>query len=470
MYKTKAIVISIFFVALTIVVYSLFDASEVSLKIMGVIGLAQLFFSIYSWSKLTEVSFSPYIVFLFAAYVFTFGQSILYIFDKVSPAEDLMEQFSCSRIYPAQNLTLIFLAFFHIGAILSLNSKQHQSLISDERSDAYYINNQVKGVKTIGKIFIAISIVPFIIETYKTFTIASVFGYGGLYEQEARIGVSNIVSILSQYFLPGILCLLLVENKKTARLFYVSIIVLDIIFWMYVGGRTTGVILCAMLILYYHLCVKRIKLKQALVLGIAAYLFVSLLSVIGDNRSTSNRTLTQTFSSEVWEGEAFFGAISEMGGSMFPMITTMEIVPDSQKYKMGTSYLASLTSVIPNLGFWDLHPAMKYGNMNGWLQDSLDIQYGPGFSMVAEAYVNFGAFGFIIMMILGFVFARIMNIDARGLKNPLILVLSFVFCFLIIKTVRNSFLTTVRSVFYYILPIYLVVIYGYNGKLIDGHE
>ena len=42
--------------------------------------------------------------------------------------------------------------------------------------------------------------------------------------------------------------------------------------------------------------------------------------------------------------------------------------------------------------------------------------------------------------------------------------LSLLLCFLILKTVRNSFLATVRSLFYYLLPIYLIVVYRFGGK------
>ena len=70
-----------------------------------------------------------------------------------------------------------------------------------------------------------------------------------------------------------------------------------------------------------------------------------------------------------------------------------------------------------------------------------------------------------MMLVLGYCFGLIFNINIRDKYNPLLLVLSFVFCFLIIKTVRNSFLATVRSVFYYILPIYLIVVYMYKGRI-----
>lgn len=463
------IVQSILLVVATLIVYTTMPSSDFSIKMMGWIGIIQLVFSIHSWSKQTGTSLTPYVIFIFAAYTFTFGQSILYVFDCVSPERDLMASFSPNQIYLAQKSTLIFLNFFHIGALLSCGRlKKRKSLYMVENSfmESVYVNNQISGIKIVGKIFLIISTIPFIIEIVTVFKIAATIGYGGLYEQEAKIGIFNIINILSQYFLPGILCLLIVEKSKTKRSYYIGVLLLDIGFWMFIGGRSTGVILAAILLMYYHIFIKKIKIKQALIVAVIGFFFVSFLATIADTRSDANSSTIESFMKGLGKGGAFFEAISEMGGSMFPMITTMDIVPNSEDYRYGSSYLWAATSVIPNLGFWDLHPAMKYANLNGWLQKSLNINYGPGFSIVAEAYINFGDWGFLMMIVLGYIFGMIFNIDIRNQKNPLMLVLSFVFCYLIIKTVRNSFLGTIRSVFYYILPIYLVAVWYKNGKLI----
>lgn len=59
----------------------------------------------------------------------------------------------------------------------------------------------------------------------------------------------------------------------------------------------------------------------------------------------------QKHSKSMSNSNAFYSAISEMGGSMYPMITTMEIVPEREEFRYGSSYLYSATSIIPNLGF-----------------------------------------------------------------------------------------------------------------------
>lgn len=468
MKDSKYIIGSLLWIIIILVVYNDLPYSDYGMRIMGMLGIVQLLYSIYSWSKITNSVIAPYIIFLVSAYIFTFGQSMLYVFDKVSPERDLTKIFSAASIMPAQYLTLIFLIFFHIGGILSCRKKKAfgdgaLGLISSLEDNIRL--NQINGIRAVGKLFLCISAIPYLIERFTIFFVVLSYGYTGIYMQEEKIGIFNMINILSQYFIPGVLCMLLVENSKNKRYFFIALLIIEACFWLFTGGRSNGAIIVSILLMYYHICIKSIRLKQSIVVAVIGFFFVALLGVISENRSESNVSFSKSLSESFNNSNAFYSAISEMGGSMYPMITTMELVPNRYDYKYGTSYLYAATSVIPNLGFWDLHPAMKYGNMNDWLQKAMDLNYGPGFSIVAEAYINFGNYGFLVMLLMGYLFGLIFNIDIRDKRNPLLIVLSFVFCYLVIKTVRNSFLATARSIFYYIIPIYLIVVYMYRGRL-----
>lgn len=467
MRKLKYILGSLLLAICIVALNNLLTYSDYGMKLMGVMGIIQLLYSVYSWSKITGAAITPYVIFLVSAYTFTFGQSMLFVFEKVTPERDLTNMFSSASIMPAQFLTLIFLNFFHIGGILSCknNAIREYPYGGISQFEERNMKKQIYGIRKVGTLFLIISFIPYIIERFTLFYIVLSTGYSGIYMQEVKVGVYNILSILSQYFIPGVLCCLLVEQTKTRRRLFISLLVFEACFWLFTGGRSNGVIIASILLMYFHICVKPIKFKQAVVVGIAGFFFVSLLGVIAETRSDSNANISEAISKSMNNSNAFYSAISEMGGSMYPMIATMEIVPDRYDYRYGSSYFYSMTSIIPNLGFWDLHPAMKYGNLNDWLQDIMKLNYGPGYSIVAESYINFGNLGFLMMLLLGYVFGLIFNIDIRDKRNPILIVLAFVFCFLIIKTVRNSFLATVRSIFYYIIPIYLIVVYMCHGRI-----
>lgn len=459
---TEYIIACVFVLVCCVLSLLSIDPQKSTLTIVGIIGYLQYFSELYFWKKNTGTILVPFIIFLTAAYIFTFGQSFLYVFDAVSVERDLMEFYSYREIFESQLITLVFLNFFYLGGSTVIKKKTNHS--SSYFKNDTLVQLQSVGLKKVGKFFLVISIIPYIIDTATTFVIASTLGYSGLYEQQVKIGFANIVNILAQYFIPAVICLLLVEQKRKIRILYVAILLWHILFCMLVGGRSNGVIIAAILLLWYHMKINPIKLKQTIFLFVLGYFFSMILTVVAITRSESNVSLVSELASN--NKNPISETISEMGVSMMPLIETKNILQvKPEEYRYGASYFYSFTSIIPNMGFWDLHPAMKYGNLNDWLQRELNLSYGPGYSMVAEAYINAGKYGFIIMFLLGCIFARFMNVSIVNRYNPLQLVIAFIFCYLTIKTIRNSFLLTVRSIFYYIVPIYLIVMYYTKKKL-----
>lgn len=142
---------------------------------------------------------------------------------------------------------------------------------------------------------------------------------------------------------------------------------------------------------------------------------------------------------------------------MFCLIKTRNLVPEKQDYRYGKSYLYAFTSIIPNLGFWDIHPAKKEANLSDWLTDSLGLDYGTGFSMCAEAFANFGYLGFIAFFFWGWFMASILgkiewSVQTRNYAQMAFLLILFWF-FLTLP--RNNFINLIRPIFFVAGPIYL---------------
>ena len=155
-------------------------------------------------------------------------------------------------------------------------------------------------------------------------------------------------------------------------------------------------------------------------------------------------------------------AVAEMGGTMFCLIKTMNLVPDYQDYRYGKSYVYAFTSLIPNFGFWEIHPAKKESNLSEWLTNSLGLNYGTGFSMCAEAYANFGYLCFIVFFLWGWfiegLFGRIETSIIR--KDYALLAFLLILFWFFLTLPRNNFINLVRPLFFIAGPIYL-----YCGKL-----
>lgn len=443
--------------------YSLFGLSVMAdlypLKIMGGLGIVQLVISIVSWKKIQGTYFNPYILFISAFYLFTFGQSFLIPFELVTYKRDLLNLFSVDQIFEAQYVTLLFLNFFQIGALLAVEKKVYYTIPNREQ-------DIVSRLKKTGWFLLCLSIIPYINKLVNTIQIVTTLGYGGLYMQEQQVGTDSIDSVISNFFLPSIILLYYVyanRGKWIKQCFYL-IFLLFVLYTLFVGGRSMAVVLIAILLILYHYLEHRITGKTIAILAVLGYFFVSTLSVIAHSRGETEKSLDkyiQTFQEISVENSPFFETISEMGWSMFPLIQTMNLVPDQYSYRYGSTYLYAASSIVPNFDFWDLHPAMKYANLGDWLVKVLGLTYGPGYSLIAEAYVNFGIFGFIVLFIHGFLLARLFSfVNDNCLKyRPLIFFLAILFAYLTIPTVRNSFLGTVRVLVYFLLLIYVMVKY-----------
>ena len=150
----------------------------------------------------------------------------------------------------------------------------------------------------------------------------------------------------------------------------------------------------------------------------------------------------------------------EMGRTSQIITFTMELVPDVRPFANGQSYLNSLGSIIPNL-FWDNHPTAEQ-NLSQWFVDTRFPDFaktggGFGFSMIAEAYLNFGWIGTpIVLAILGFLYTKFVVWASRN-ESPLrIATVASFMSFFLLFTRGESYLLPRYLVWYSLLPYLLV--------------
>lgn len=420
-----------------------------TLSIMGWLGLIQLLYSIISWLKRGNQFISPYVIFLITLYIFSFGQSFLWAFGFEFERTLIgFKGIVISEVFDAQVITLIMLAFFQIGA----------SNIRTRRiaHDGGPIVDTSKRLKEIGWAFFIISFLPYSIETYQNMILSLSGGYAALYGGPVKIGISNWAGIIADYCIPSLICLFIVyRQNKRARSIITTFFVINIIVILITGGRTFAVILLALIIVLYNYLVHKFSKKWLLIGAIGGLFFLQLLSYIADVRVERDQSISVEAIN--LEKNGAVDAIAEMGSSMFCLIKTMDLVPDYYDYRYGRSYAYAFTSLIPNLGFWDIHPAKKEANLSDWLSDTLGLDYGTGFSMCAEAYANFGYLCFIVFFFWGWFVANIFGkIEISVLKKDYALLAFLLVLFWFFLTLpRNNFINLVRPLFFIATPIYL---------------
>lgn len=444
------IAFSIFYVIYS---FSVDSPTFENLKVLGTVGLIQFFVSVYSSIKNGQRLISPYIVFLTVLYIFQAGQSLMYPFDIISK-RDLVGfiDITTDDVFNAQVVTLAFLAFFQIGSLLC--KVDEKKFNKSEETESF----QKKRLIKVGWFLAIISIYPYYQELIHNAILSMLRGYGALYEGEAKIGIANLQSMIADYFIPSVICLYIgYRNNKTARIIISSLLLLNCAIILVTGGRTEAVIIIALLLILQNYLVRRFNKKELSIIGVGGVMVLVLLAGISKMRSNASRNFEDTFSiSSENSSNGAVDAIGEMGSSMFCQIWTADIMSETNDFRYGSSYAYAFTSIIPNLGFWSIHPAKEHANLSHWLTTEKGFSFGTGYSMVAEAYINFWIFGAFMMMLLGFGLTKIFGMLGNAItgRNVAFTAFIMVFFWFSLKLPRNSFIGAVRAVFYFALPIY----------------
>lgn len=441
------------------------------IRVLGAMCIMGITYILYSWHKCGGNFLNGYVVFIAAFFCFNLGQPMLEVFDYVSEVQDLLNPYYITRVsmpyyFSATYIGLFFIMFMHIGALMALSGKYTRNTPRDNELSANSIRGKFIAIR---KISICILIFSFPFWLYMTFRIlafTTVFGYGGALYSEVISQLPGYVRLFGDYYEPSLLCLYFSSEylKKGRNVILAAIIVTLVLPPLMIGGRSDAVIAIIMTLIIYSLFHK-IQMRKVCFLVLGSYILMIGLFIVKKTRNYGNagakefiEVLADKESSPVSE------VLSEMGHSMYPLAETMLIVPEDEDYRYGSTYFWAFTSLIPNLGFWEKHPAQLYGNLGNWLMKKRNLEFGPGYSITAEAYINFGYFGFMFFLIFGYYLAKYCRYINRkdALIRPFFVIATLVFLWFSIKTVRNSSVGMVRAFFYFSCLFYWLFTYYYT--------
>lgn len=188
--------------------------------------------------------------------------------------------------------------------------------------------------------------------------------------------------------------------------------------------------------------------RRGLVAGLIVILYlIPLISF------TREEAVESRFTTERWSEANPFTGLAEMGQAIWPVAETYRLIGPSQ-LRLGRTYLAALYRVAPNIGA-GYAPGKRFREIA--LEDSpaywfvlvtspylFRLNLGRGFSVVAEAYMNFGIWGVVIIFFgLGYALVRF---EARSTRDPFWLAVVAIVLDPLLWLVRNDFTVFTRSV------------------------
>lgn len=463
--KLRLILLGILFGCIYLLYY--LDLNTIGLnqlRILGGFALLQLVYIFWSWHKLTGRYIDAYLIFMIACYAFNLAQPIMEVFDCVSLERSLLTHYHwpLNDYCRSTVISMSFILCFHFGGILAVSHNTNKNLESPDRKYAL----QLQAIKSVATPLAVLSFPFYMYNTMIMVVVSMTMGYGAIYEGD--IGTNTLFKLIGDFYVPSLICLFFVSQATRRRVWFIAIItvVTVVVPPLLIGGRSNAIIILAILFIVYSFFHK-LTFRRLVVVGISIYFIFIIFAAIAGSRGGTNRSISSMFEQDKGTSNSALFTLSEMGGSMQPLLNCINILPDRVEYKYGESYLYSFTTLVPNLGFWEVHPATEKANLGNWLQKYLNLSYGPGFSIIAEAYYNFGYFGCLMMLVLGLGFTKIYRLVSKSelVRNPMAFIIAIIFLYFTIALVRNSFEFAVRALFYYCLPMYWLMRQSYLKRI-----
>ncbi len=242
---------------------------------------------------------------------------------------------------------------------------------------------------------------------------------------------------------------------KRQKLFGLSLVIFAFLMFMFAGYRSAALFPALIGVVLW------VKSGRKLPLPIVAggvFIVLILIATSGNLRTMGKYSeLELSDVSKALDEASIDSSISEMGSSVKALASVLQLVPKSDNYRYGGSYIRAFTDSFPNIGFninsnasreyavkqktsdpdaiRRMHPA-------DWLTYRIapwhfQRGYGVGFSAVAEPFLNFGSAGILVFFILlGYGLGRLDSIPI--FQSPYLFVFSASMLWPLIRTVRND--------------------------------
>lgn len=263
----------------------------------------------------------------------------------------------------------------------------------------------------VGVILTGVVTIPLVlIKTY--------IGMGGGYSavRTFESGIPSVFNFIEYMFMPFAVLMIVYAGKERNKPIKIAVAVWAILTAL-CGDRTTGIGALVVLIFLSYLQAeesseedkpstgkKMVRFLLIIFLGVLLLLFIQIAYAVrtkGDlNLGSFSGLITDT--------------ISDLGFSCFPLFTMMNIVPAFEAFQLGKGYVLSMIGgLIPS--FIDVTGTIGKINQQSRIFETWQTQYysqynfGLGFSLNAESYINFGWFGLIAIFVLMLVVFGMLN-------------------------------------------------------------
>lgn len=431
------------------------SANKNMIQIYGILSILLIFVTIIMWILKYKKINTPMFYFLLISYISWFGDIVLKAFGIDVAGKNAIDNFNNEMLINKSILfSIIGYSAMAVGAFFATDKRKIEN-----NYETIQNQNLRKSIIIVAILMIAIGMPQYCMNLINNIKTAFEGSYMDIYEtSNDGNAVQNIMQSFNMFFVPGLIFLVIAckDNKKIVNL-SIGIVLLNLILAFISGGRGGAIALLLTLVYLYTTQIKKIKVRNYIVLGILAIIVIRLFNVVAVFRDESDKnidTLIESFE-ETSDSDLILSTVEGLGASIFSLYHTINIIPSTQEYAYGYTYFASVMAVIPSLFMGGISFSNEAA-LAEWLMEKLNLDYGPGYTILAESYYNFGMFGFLVMFAIGIIYSKIFEVknsennDKKILYSAIVTIALYI-CLL---TFRGTMLLIFRNYFYtIIIPI-----------------
>lgn len=424
------------------------------------LGIFCYIYCIFTWKcKTKDKLFSPYFIFMTFFFIFNYGQPSMWAFN-IHQDNEIGSQIlyygtnyipNEKELIKVQLYVCLGMLIFHFGAMMV--TKRNSIGIKVLKEKLNYANNKnnekiLMSMRLVSKILLIITTPIAIYSAMQNMKIAHLYGYNALYYGDYATQ-SGYTQIIMYFFFPALIGYLISnEYSKRARMIVYTIFGLYTIFQLLSGDR--GSWLYSLVILFWlHSYYNEISIRMYLKYILISIIGVYALNVVTMVRDSASGLSSLDFSSILSADHSpIVDAFFELGGTMD--IITFLFYTGNSIFPYINTYIASILGVVSSriLNLFGIKQVL----IADWFsQEFLKINWGAGFSMIGEAFINGGYVGglFYMGVIGAFIGMLIQYVNKENFtNNPLNLFITVVGLNAIIGFSRGALYLTLKEVFY----------------------
>jgi hypothetical protein len=398
---------------LTLSVFYIYEHyTKFSHDLVTLMAVLTYYFTLANWVLTGNRAFSIFSAFVLASLFFNLGQSILFSFTNFPIVGGVYNLYSPSEVFYMVKYQLICAAGLYLGSSLYLRKKKNRVSLY-EISSHYKANNNFgifKPKDIVPEILLYVSFaVTFSYSVYQI-VLSQSLSYSELYE--TRETISDFF-----YFGATIFGLYFIFQKRHIKLVLGGWIWFLLAFYL-TGTRSLGLVFMGALIFVLPILYPLLFQKKFIPIWIVGL----MLSLISFNIISQSRQGNSVYS--LGEETDFivliYKSIQEMGYSQTPTLTTISYIRQGGEHKQTILYNI-LLGIFPSVWLNELVPdEWSHVSLGGWATEQEigpDSTYGLGYSWIAEAYMNYGAWGWIFTLIYGYFIASAENYSLKRIMQ-----------------------------------------------------